>query len=269
MKPFSIVGVLNVTPDSYYDGAKYSSLENALDRAAQIIDEGGDIIDIGGESTFVDRDDVSIEEELNRTINVIKEIHSALPKAKISIDTYKAEVASKAIESGAHMINDVTAGRGDPHMFSTAAELDCPIVLMFAKDETSRTTTDEKDYDDVIQTVKDFLAEKKQLALDAGVREENIILDPGLGFFISGVANYSYEIIGNIESLNELGSDIFISPSRKSFLAGPDNLPPNERLPGTIAASVIAYLNGARYIRTHDVLDVRRALDVARLTGRG
>jgi len=262
-KSTQIMGVLNITPDSFYDGNAFFSKVAALEHAETLISEGATIIDIGGESTFVDRDEVSIKEELNRIIPVIKEIATTHKNILISVDTYKAEVAKRAIQAGAHIVNDVTAGRGDAHMLATVAQLNVPYIMMYAKDANSRTTTDTIEYNDVIQAISDFLKEKTDKALTAGISKDNIIIDPGLGFFVSGNADYSYEIIARLTELKELGYPIVLSPSRKSFLAGSEKVPAIDRLPATIAASTLAVMNGANIIRTHDVLEVRRGCEVA------
>lgn len=258
------MGVLNVTPDSFSDGGLYTDIDTAVSRAMTMIDQGADIIDIGGESTFVNRDDVSIEEELERVLPVIQTLKEKRPNTQISIDTYKSEVAKQVLAAGATIVNDVTAGRGDTDMFAVATEAQCPIVLMYAKDETSRTTTDEREYEDVVDTIKTFLEQRIHEALAAGIKKHNIILDPGLGFFISGKAQYSYEILAQLERITALGYPVLVSPSRKSFLAGREQLAPADRLPGTIASSAIAATCGATIIRTHDVLEVRRACEIAK-----
>ena len=260
---FSIVGILNTTPDSFYDGGRYrdtSAIEEQVDR---MVREGADIIDIGGESTFVDRDHVSVETELERTIFVIDLIQQKYPSVDISIDTYKAVVAAKAIDAGATMVNDVTAGRGDADMFSLIADTGVKYVMMYAKDASSRTTTDRVEYDDVMATVKDFLSQRMKVAHSRGIEQDQIILDPGLGFFLSGNPKYSFEVLQRLSELVVLGKPVFVSPSRKSFLAGTEKLPPQERLPATIAASTVAVMHGATYIRTHDVAAVSRGCEVA------
>lgn len=263
MSNFQIVGVLNVTPDSYYDGGKFNSAEAAVKRAGEMLEEGADIIEVGGESTGPGSEDVPLEEERKRAISIIKALREAYPQAQISIDTYKAPIASDAIESGVMMVNDVTAGRGDPEMFSVLAKSDVLFVLMYSKDDSARTTIQEKQYDDVTTTVMEFLSERKELAVQAGISKERIILDPGMGHFVSSDPKYSFKLLEELKKLSELGCPLFVSPSRKSFLAGSENLPTEERLPGTIAASAVAVLNGAIYIRTHDILPVRRGCDTA------
>jgi dihydropteroate synthase len=267
MEQVLVVGVLNVTPDSYVPQSRVRTLEEAVERAQRMAEEGADIIEIGGESTGPNSKEVSAQEELDRTIIVIKEIKKSMPKLILSIDTYKATVAAAAIAEGVEMVNDVTAGRADAELLDTVARSQASIVLMYAKDPTPRTTVEPRRYDDVIATIHAFLAKRIAVALEAGIPLSRIIVDPGLGHFVSGLPEYSFEILSRLAQFQDLGCPLFVSPSRKSFLAGPQNLPVSERLPGTIAASVVAALHGAQYIRTHDVLAVRRALDVARMAG--
>lgn len=259
---FIIVGVLNVTPDSYFDGGQFESTELAVKRAGEMLEEGADIIEVGGESTGPGSKDVSVEEEASRTIEIIKAIKEEYPEAKISIDTYKSEIAKEAIKEGVIMVNDVTAGRGDPKMFELISKSNVKYVLMYSKDETARTTIKETKYDDVTGSIKKFLNDQIEKAMEADIASDQIILDPGIGHFISSDAKYSFTIIKEIYRLAELRYPIFISPSRKSFLAGNENLPTKDRLPGTIVASAIAVQNGATYIRTHDVAEVRRGCEV-------
>ena len=261
--PLQIVGVLNVTPDSYYDGGEFNSVELAVKRAGEMLEEGADIIEIGGESTGPGSEDVSFEEEKRRTIDVIKAVREAYPDVRLSVDTYKSTIAAEAIDAGVTMVNDVTAGRGDLEMFSVLARSDAPLVLMYSKDDSARTTVQETQYDDVVTTVKEFLRVRKEAAMKAGIPEERIILDPGMGHFVSSDPQYSFRLLAQLGQLSQLGCPIFVSPSRKSFLAGSENLSTADRLPGTIAASAIAVLHGASYIRTHDILPVRRGCEIA------
>lgn len=270
----NIVGILNVTPDSYYDGGKWNAVDAAVQRAQEMLQEGADWIEIGGESTGPRSKDVLLEEERKRTIPVITAIHKQFPEANISVDTYKSAIAREAITAGAKMVNDVTAGRGDQKMMNVIAEAcrgtarcaptPCPdltYVLMYSKDSTPRTTIAETKYEDVVGTIKEFLRKRCDAAIVAGIPHGRIILDPGLGHFVSSIAKYSYEILARLAEFHDLGCPLFVSPSRKSFLAGLENLPTEQRLPATIAASVIAALNGATYIRTHDIADIRRSCD--------
>ena len=261
---FQIIGILNITPDSYFDGGQYVSVEAAVARAGEMLAQGADWIEVGGESTGPNSSNVSVKEELSRVMPVIEALHASYPEARISIDTYKAIVADEALRVGATMVNDVTAGRFDPDMFRVAKNAMAHLVLMYCKDPTPRTTIHSIQYDDVIATIKKFLRERKQAAIDAGITKDRIILDPGLGHFVSSDPQYSFEIIRRLKEFQECGCPISLSPSRKSFLAGSENLKTADRLPATTAASAIAVLNGASYIRTHDVLAVKRACEIAK-----
>lgn len=259
MNKAHIVGILNTTPDSYFDGGKYDAAESAVAKALEMHRQGADIIEIGGQSTGPGSGGITVEEEISRAIPIIKAIREAIPEAKLSIDTFVAEVAKEAIVAGVCMVNDVTAGRGDENFFRTVAEAGVPIVLMYAKDSTARTTVESVQYEDVIADIRSFLIERIEKAVHAGISPSNIIIDPGMGHFISADPAYSFEVIRRLSELKTL-APIFVSPSRKSFLAGPENLPPADRLPATLTASVACANNGAQYIRTHDVQDMYRAL---------
>lgn len=256
-----VMGILNVTPDSYYDGGLYASNETMLARARAIVEEGGDIIDIGGESTGPGSRDVSEEEEIQRVVPVIELIKKNLPDAFISVDTYKAEVARRAIDAGASMINDVTAGRGDEEMFSVIAQTGVPYCIMFSKDHTARTTKKETQYKNVVKTIVSFLKDRIKAATKVGIDPKHIILDPGLGHFVSSDPSYSWQVLKHLESFAAL-APVLVSPSRKSFLAGPQNLPPSERLEGTLIATAIALEHDARIIRTHDVGETKKVIDL-------
>lgn len=247
-----IVGILNVTPDSYVDGGKHADVVSAVLQAKRYAKEGADIVEVGGESTGPESKDVAETEELRRVIPVVRAIRAALPRTTIAVDTWKAAVAQAALEAGASMINDITAGRGDPRMFGVIAQARCPYVIMHAKDASPRTTVHAREYEDVLQAVSAFLQQRMDLAVAAGIPRDSIILDPGLGHFISSDPSYSFEILDRLAELARLGP-VLVSPSRKSFLAGPRHLPPSQRLPATLKASVTAMKNGASYIRTHDV----------------
>jgi dihydropteroate synthase len=262
-----IIGILNITPDSFFDGGKFADTEKAVLRAEQMQEEGADVIEIGGESTGPGSKDISAEEELRRTIPVIKELRSSKPDMRISIDTYKSAVARAAIAEGATIVNDVTSGRADPEILRLVAQCGASLVLMYAKDATPRTTVEPKKYEDVVATIHRFLEERKQAAMASGIPASRIILDPGLGHFVSSLPEYSFEILDRLREFLDLGCDLLVSPSRKSFLAGAEKIPVSERLPQTIVASVIALQNGARFIRTHDVAEIRRAIDVAQAIG--
>ncbi|MBM3231446.1 dihydropteroate synthase [Candidatus Peregrinibacteria bacterium] len=262
MQPVSIVGILNVTPDSYVDGGLYTDVANAVERVGQMLAEGADIIDIGGQSTGPGSKDVPVDEELQRTIPVIEAILKKYPDTFVSIDTFRSQVAEEALKRGVRMVNDVTAGRSDQNIFSVSALYKAEIVLMYAKDSSPRTTVQETEYRDVIGEIHAFLESRVAIAVAAGIPRERIIVDPGLGHFVSSSSQYSFEVLRRLGEFSDLGR-IYVSPSRKSFLAGPENLPVSERLPATIAASAIAVMNGASFIRTHDVAAVRQGCEVA------
>ena len=242
------MGIINLTPDSFSDGGKFNNAKNAIKRVQELEEEGADIIDLGGESTGPNSKNVSLKEELNRVIPILKEIRK-ITKLPISIDTYKAEVARQALEEGANIINDVTALRGDEDLVKIIARYKCPVILMYSKDNTPRTTIKEKKYGNVLLTIKNFLKKQIKLAQKNGIKEENIIIDPGMGNFISKIPRYSLEIIAKLKELQELNKTILIGISRKSFLGGKLT----ERDEKGALLEAIAYLNGASIIRTHNV----------------
>ncbi len=256
-RAITLMGILNVTPDSFYDGGQFEGVRRAGERAREMIVEGADIIDIGGESTGPGSSDVSLEEELRRVVPVIEAISDQRSAIRMSIDTYKAEVARQALKSGANMVNDVMAGRGDPEMFRVIAQAGCSYVMMRSKDNSPRTTKADTQYADVMKTIHAFFEERLEEALKAGIKKEQIILDPGLGHFVSSDPKYSFEILERLEELQDLGCPLLVSPSRKSFTAGPENFPPEKRLENTLIATKIAIAHGASIIRTHDVRETR------------
>lgn len=258
-----IVGILNTTPNSFYDGGKFMALTQALDRVEQMLSEGADIIEVGGESTGPNSPPVLCDEEIIRTIPIIREIHARWPKAVIAVDTYKSRVATEAIAAGATMINDVTAGRSDAALLTCiAAHPQVQYVLMYAKDATPRTTIQAQEYDDVVRDITHFLQTQVGVALQAGIKKEQLILDPGLGHFVSSEAKFSLHILRRLSEFSELGFPILLSPSRKSCLAGKEKVGPDQRLPATLAATAIATVQGVSFIRTHDVVETRRACEL-------
>ncbi|MFH1284392.1 MAG: dihydropteroate synthase [Candidatus Peregrinibacteria bacterium] len=242
------MGILNVTPDSFSDGGQHDTVKKALKRAEEMESEGADIIDIGGESTGPNSKYVPPNEELKRVIPVLKALRkkTSIP---ISIDTYKSQIAREALENGADIINDVTALRGDTSMAKIVAKYKCPIILMYSKDKTPRTTVQKKHYKDVIKTIKSFLLARIRYAQKKGIKKSQIIIDPGMGNFISAIPKYSYEIISRMSELQKLKLPILLGASRKSFLGGTFK----DRDTASVAIAGIAYLNGASIIRTHNV----------------
>ena len=254
-----IMGILNVTPDSFSDGGLYIDIEQAVARGESLEADGADIIDVGGVSTRPFAKPVSAEEEMKRVIPVIKEL-SRCVSIPISIDTTCASVASKAIEAGAAMINDISALRLDTAMGNLAASADIPIVLMHMQG-TPQTMQLHPCYNDVIGEVIDFLSDSINLALNRGIRRENIIVDPGIGF--GKTLAHNLMIIKKLSRFSVLGRPILIGASRKAFIGnvlGIDN--PSQRDIGTLAVTAVSVMNGANMIRVHDV---KRSVEVVRM----
>jgi len=254
------MGVLNVTPDSFSDGGEFFRAEPAVAHAEKMFDEGAQVIDVGGESTRPGSDPVSPEEELRRVLPVIQGILSARPDSIVSIDTYRSSIAEAALDAGARAVNDVTA-LGDPRMAGLMAERGCPIILMHMLGEPKSMQQDPR-YEDVVREVRDFLAERAERAIRAGVELENIILDPGIGF--GKALEHNLKLLKRLDSLVELGFPVLVGVSRKSFLGkitGCED--PKSRLFGTMAANVLAYERGANLFRVHDVRANKEALAVA------
>ncbi len=262
-----VMGILNVTPDSFSDGGKYMNTGKALKRALQMAREGADIIDIGGESSGPGSTNVSLSEELKRVIPVVSALRAKLKllrlKTLISVDTYKAEVALQAVKAGADMINDVTAFRGDAKMAKTVSNLKVPVVIMYSKDSSARTTRKDVHYANVVKTVSTFLKKQAQKGVKAGIKKNNIIIDPGMGAFISSDPKYSLQLLNHLEILKKLGFPLLIGASRKSFIGQVLNLPLKERLEGGLACAVVAVMRGASILRVHDVKGTRRVVDMA------
>ena len=255
-----LMGVLNVTPDSFSDGGEFFGVEPAVAKAEKMFDEGAQVIDVGGESTRPGSEPVSPEEELRRVLPVIQGMLSARPDSIVSIDTYRSSVAKAALDAGARAVNDVTA-LGDPRMAGLMAERGCPIILMHMLGEP-KSMQQHPRYEDVVREVRDFLAERAQQAIRAGVELENIILDPGIGF--GKRLEHNLKLLKSLDSLVELGFPVLVGVSRKSFLGkitGSED--PKSRLFGTVAANVLAYERGASLFRVHDVRANKEALAVA------
>ena len=258
-----LMGIVNVTPDSFSDGGLFLSSERAVEHARRLVDEGADLLDVGGESTRPGAGAVSAAEELDRVGPVLEGILGAEPGlsgAAISIDTSKVAVAETALDIGAEIVNDVTALRSEPELASLCAARGCGLVLMHMQG-TPRTMQESPSYDDVVDDVKAFLAERIEFATSEGVAEERIWVDPGIGF--GKTVEHNLELLWRLGELGELGRPIVIGASRKSFLGKLTGREVGERLGGTIASNVLALLGGADVFRVHDVAELRQALDVA------
>ncbi len=255
-----IMGILNVTPDSFSDGGLYLDIQKAVDRALRMEEEGADILDIGGESTRPGSEPVPLDEELRRVIPVIEALSGRL-SIPISIDTYKAEVAKRAIEAGASVVNDISGLRFDPKMAEVVAEYDVGVVIMHIKG-TPKDMQKDPHYDDLFGEITGYLKESIKLAKEQGVQEERIVVDPGIGF--GKRPEHNLQIIKHLDRFTALGRPVLVGPSRKSFigliLGG---VPPSERLEGTASAVAISVLNGASIVRVHDVKEMVPVVRVA------
>jgi dihydropteroate synthase len=255
----SVMGIVNVTPDSFSDGGVNFRPEAAVATARRMIDEGAAIIDVGGESTRPGAEPVSVDEELRRVVPVLE----AIPDVPVSIDTAKAEVASRALELGAELVNDVTALRGDERMAETVARADVYVCVMHMQGEP-RTMQADPRYDDVVAEVAAFLEERIRFAVAAGIREERICVDPGIGF--GKTVAHNFELVRRLDEICALGRPVTIGFSRKSSLGKILGDPEAKTGPlsASIAAAVAAYERGATILRVHDVREHVEALTAAR-----
>ena len=248
-----IMGILNVTPDSFADGGLYFDKSSAIERAYQIVEEGADIIDIGGESTRPGSEPISIKEELKRTIPVIEAISKKI-KVPISIDTYKSEVAKAALDAGASMVNDISGLRFDPRMPDVVSEFKVPVVIMHIKGKPQDMQQNPV-YDALIPEIIDYFRMGIKIATGAGISEDKIIIDPGIGF--GKTFDHNLEIINNLREFTFLQKPILVGPSRKAFIGKIlGDVPATERLEGTAAAVSISIINGANVVRVHDVKEM-------------
>lgn len=242
-----VMGILNVNPDSFSDGGKYNKIEAALNRARQMVEDGADIIDIGGESTRPGYTEISVEEELERVIPIIERLTREVDVA-LSIDTYKGEVARQSLKAGAHIINDIWGAKRDAKMAAIAAEFQAPIILMHNRDNLNYTS--------FLEDVRADLQESIDIATAAGVPNEKIILDPGIGF--AKDLNRNLEMMRGLDKLVEMGYPVLLATSRKSLIGNVLNLPVTERIEGTGATICYGIQKGCHIIRVHDVKEMTR-----------
>ncbi|HET8956228.1 MAG TPA: dihydropteroate synthase [Solirubrobacterales bacterium] len=252
-----LMGVVNVTPDSFSDGGLYLDPEAAVAHGRELAAAGAEILDVGGESTRPGAEPVDAEEELRRVVPVVEGLRGL--DCEISVDTSKATVAAAGLEAGAGIVNDVTALRGDSEMAALCAQRGATVVLMHMLGEPQTMQADPR-YEDVVAEVKAFLAERLGAAVAAGIPEEDVWLDPGIGF--GKTPAHNMELLRRLGELRELGRPLVVGTSRKSFIGRVDGSGPGERLGGTIASSVLAAAEGAAVLRVHDVAEVRQALAV-------
>jgi dihydropteroate synthase len=251
-----IAGIVNVTPDSFSDGNKFLDPERAYDQALKLIEDGADIIDIGGESTRPGADKVSIYEEKKRIIPVIKKLSGRI-NIPISIDTYKSGVAQAAIDEGAEIINDISGLRFDKKMPALAAKYEVPVIIMHIKGKPHNMQSNPS-YNNIFTEITDYLRNSIEIALKAGIIKEKLIIDPGIGFGKN--INNNLELIKGLRQFKILGRPILLGTSRKSFIGKILGLGVEERLEGTIASSVAGFMQGANFLRVHDVRSVKMAI---------
>lgn len=252
-----LMGVVNVTPDSFSDGGLYLDPDAAIAHGEELVRDGAEILDVGGESTRPGAAAVSAEEELARIEPVIAALAE---KATVSIDTSKAVVAEAALKGGAQIVNDVTALRAAPEIAGLCVDWDAVLILMHMRGDP-RTMQEDPIYDDVVSDVKAFLAERLEFAVSAGLDEERVWLDPGIGF--GKTLDHNLELLRRLGELRELGRPLVVGTSRKSFIGKVDGSAVEDRLGGTIASSVLAVAEGADVLRVHDVVEVGQAMRVA------
>lgn len=260
------MGILNITPDSFTDGGIFFRKDSAVEHGLRMVEDGADLIDIGGESTRPGSDPVEFEEEIRRTIPVIAELSKRV-NVPISIDTYKADVAKRALDAGASMVNDISGLRFDPEMAGVAADYKAPLVIMHIKGSPKNMQVN-PEYEALIPEIIDYLRISIKLAVDAGVKEDMIIIDPGIGF--GKTFEHNLEILKNLREFTLLEKPLLIGPSRKAFIGKIlGNSPTSERLEGTAAAVAISIMNGANIVRVHDVKEMVKVARVADAIKRG
>jgi dihydropteroate synthase len=255
-----IMGILNITPDSFSDGGVHFNASRAIDHALRMVEDGADIIDIGGESTRPGSAPVPLDEELRRILPVLEALARRV-SVPLSIDTYKSEVALRALEAGASMVNDISGMRFDPEMPSVVSRYQVPVVIMHVKGEPANMQVNPT-YEALLPEVTDYFRVGIQLAVKSGIPESMIVLDPGIGF--GKTFEHNLQIINNLDQFSVLGKPLLIGPSRKAFLGRIlGGRPPQERLEGTAAAVAISIMKGAHIVRVHDVKEMAYVARVA------
>jgi dihydropteroate synthase len=256
-----LMGVLNVTPDSFSDGGRFFEWTRAVEQGKRLAEEGADILDLGGESTRPGSRPVSEEEELRRVIPVIEALRPEI-SLPISIDTRKAAVAERALQSGADMVNDISALRFDEGMAEVVSRRKVPVVLMHMRGQPETMQADIR-YEDLVGEIREFFRERIDYALSRGIPRDRIILDPGIGFGKSLEEKHNLILLKELRSFQDLNQPLMVGTSRKGFIGRILDLPPEEREEGTLATIVVAVQNGANIVRVHDVRRARRAVQVA------
>jgi dihydropteroate synthase len=253
-----LMGIVNVTPDSFYDGGRRFDPAKAVADGIEMVEAGADIVEIGGESTRPGAEPVSVEEELDRVLPVIRGLRKS-STVPISIDTYKARVAAAALDEGADIVNDISALRFDPEMAPLVAAEQVPVVLMHMQG-IPRTMQVEPHYNDVVREVSDFLAARVRCAIEAGIPRDHIIIDPGIGF--GKTLEHNLTLLRELSAFTSLGQPVLVGASRKAWIGKILNLGAQERMEGSLAAAAVAVLDGADIIRAHDVKETWRVLRI-------
>lgn len=254
-----IMGIVNVTPDSFSDGGVAYELSSAVDHAVHLLEEGADILDIGGESTRPGSEPVSAQEEIRRVVPVIQALRDRYPEHPISIDTSKADVAEAALVAGATMVNDVSAGRGDPNMFSVVQDHQVGIILMHMQGNP-KTMQEEPSYVDVVDEVVSFFKERTEAAIHAGISANAIAVDPGIGF--GKTLEHNLKLMANLPVLKDLGFPLLLGVSRKRWIGELTGQPVEQRVAGSIAGAIACVQKGADMVRVHDVRETQDALRI-------
>jgi len=257
-----IMGILNVTPDSFSDGGQYNNLQAAVNQGKQMIDEGADIIDIGGESTHPGSDRVDVEKQIERVVHIINAISETKPEhVKLSIDTTRSKVAEAALDAGAQVVNDISGGNDDPEIIALCAEKGCPYIIMHMLGRPETMQNDPK-YDDVVSEIKSFLEGRIEQCIKANISENNIIIDPGIGF--GKTREHNWTLLKNLKSFVDTGHTVLLGTSRKRFMGTVCTVnTPSELIGATTATTALGVQAGVKIFRVHDVKPNRQAADVA------
>jgi dihydropteroate synthase len=260
-RPALVMGIVNVTPDSFSDGGRFASTDLAVAHGLELVLQGADLLDVGGESSRPGAQPVPLEEELNRVVPVVREL-AQRATVPISVDTTKAEVARQTLDAGAHIINDITALLGDPQMPDVVRSYQTGVVLMHMQG-TPATMQLNPTYEDVVREVRDFLEARLQAVRNLGIAEDRVVLDPGIGF--GKTAEHNWELLRRLHELQGLGRPVCLGVSRKGLLRGPRNRPTERRMAASLAVACFALARGAaQIVRVHDVAETRDAVEVFR-----
>jgi len=257
-----IVGILNVTPDSFSDGGQYQNIDAAVNHALQMVEQGADIIDVGGESTRPGSQRIQADEQIKRVLPVIQALKRKIPeKVLISIDTTLTETAIAALDAGASIINDISAGRDDPGIFQLAAQKQCPYILMHMQGSPGNMQ-DNPVYGDVVEEIRSFLIERAQVATNEGIKKENIIIDPGIGF--GKTKEHNLQLMASLHRFVDTGFPVLLGTSRKRFMGSIcSGVTPDQLIGATCATTALGVAAGVKIFRVHDVRENRQAADMA------